>query len=69
MRDRAYAAKFLTEFQDRLMFGMDICSPEGERKNPRKLSAFLRDLLANGEIAEEVFNKVARGNAERILGV
>ncbi len=69
MRDRAYAAKFLTEFQDRLMFGMDICSPEGERKNPNKLSAFLRDLLAKGEISETVFNKVARGNAVRLLGL
>ena len=69
MRDRAYAAKFLVEFQDRLMFGMDICSPERERERPNKLSGFLRDMLANGDITEEVFNKVARGNAERILGV
>lgn len=69
MRDRKYAAKFLTEFQDRLMFGMDICSPEGERRNPNKLSGFLRDMLAKGEITETVFNKVARGNAIRILGV
>ena len=69
MRDRAYAAKFLTEFQDRLMFGMDICSPEGERKYPNKLSGFLRDMLAKGDITETVFNKVARGNAIRLLGV
>lgn len=69
MRDRAHAAKFLTEFQDRLMFGMDICSPEGERKCPNKLAGFLRDLLAKGEISETVFNKVARGNAIRLLGV
>ena len=69
MRDRAYAAKFLTEFQDRLMFGMDICSPEGERKSHNKLGGFLRDMLAKGDITDAVFNKVVRGNAERILGV
>ena len=69
MRDRAYAAKFLTEFQDRLLFGMDICSPEQERKKPNRLSGFLRDMLEKGDVSEEVFVKVARGNAERILGV
>ena len=69
MRDRKYAARFLSEFQDRLMFGMDICSPEGERKSHNPLGAFLRDMLAKGEVEESVFNKVVRGNAERILGV
>lgn len=69
MRDRKYAAKFLTEFQDRLLFGMDICSPEGERENPNPLAAFLRDLFAKGEITETVFNKVGRDNAVRILGL
>lgn len=68
-RDRAYAAKFLTEFQDRLLFGLDICSPEAERKSPRQLPALLRDMLASGEISETVFNKVARENAIRILGI
>ena len=69
MRDRKYAAKFLTEFQDRLMFGLDICSPEYERVAPHKLPAFLRELRASGEISETVFNKVARENAIRILGL
>ena len=69
MRDRKYAAKFLTEFQDRLLFGMGICSPEGERERPNPLAAFLRDLFAKGEITETVFNKVGRDNAVRILGL
>ena len=68
-RDRAYAVRFLEEFQDRLMFGMDICSPEGERRFHRGPDGFLRDLLAKGEISETVFRKIARDNAERILGV
>lgn len=69
MRDRAYAVKFLNEFQDRLLFGMDICSPEAERKWPKPLSDFLRDLYAKGEISETVFNKVGRDNAVRLLGL
>ena len=39
------------------------------RKSHNKLSGFLRDMLAKGDITEAVFNKVVRGNAERILGV
>ena len=70
-RDRAYAAKFLTEFQDRLCFGTDICSPESQRETPpdRELSWLLRDMLDKGEISETVFDKVAAGNARRIFGV
>jgi predicted TIM-barrel fold metal-dependent hydrolase len=69
MRDRAYAAKFLTEFQDRLFFATDICSPEMARKKPHDLGALLRDMAAKGEISQEVFEKVAAGNARRVLGV
>lgn len=68
-RDRAYAAKFLEEFQDRLMYGTDICSPEAQRERPFALGGFLRDMLAKGEISETVFDKVAAGNARRILEV
>ena len=68
-RDREYAAKFLTEFQDRLFFGTDICSPELARERPHDLGALLRDMLANGEITETVFDKVAAGNARRVLGI
>ena len=66
MRDRAHASRFLTEFQDRLLFGLDICSPEGERERPHELPRFLRDLVASGEISAIVFEKVARGNATRL---
>ena len=65
-RDRAYAAKFLTEFQDRLMFGMDICAPES---NVSKLPALLKDMRDKGEISQTVFDKVAHGNARRLLGI
>ena len=68
-RDRAHAAKFLAEFQDRLFFGLDICSPEDERKKVHELPALLKDMLAKGEITETVFRKVGRENAIRLLGL
>jgi predicted TIM-barrel fold metal-dependent hydrolase len=64
-RDRAYAAKFLTEFQDRLMFAMDICAPAHRSGLPE----LLKDMRDKGEISQTVFNKVAHGNARRILGI
>ena len=64
-RDREYAIKFLSEFQDRLMFGTDICPPD----TPTPLVDFLLDLKNSGDIADNVFSKVARENAVKILGL
>lgn len=68
-RDRAYAVRFLTEFQDRLMFGLDMCCPNVPASTDPALPPFLRSLRDSGEITEEVFGKIARGNAMRELGV
>jgi predicted TIM-barrel fold metal-dependent hydrolase len=62
-RDQEYAIKFLNEFQDRLMFGTDICAPD----TPTPLVDFLLDLKNTGDISEAVFEKIARENAIRIL--
>lgn len=67
-RDPEYAVRFLTEFQDRLLFGMDICTPPApDASNP--LVDFLLDLRKRRKIGEPVFQKVARENAIRILGL
>ena len=66
MRDPAYAAKFLTEFQGRIMFGIDICDPNGYVS---PLPGFLRELRSSGAISETVFRKVARENHIRELGL
>ena len=66
-RDRKYAVKFLTEFQDRLFFGTDICQPTMPTLRP--LANFLQDLLRTGELSQSIFNKVARENAIRVLGL
>ena len=67
IRDPEYAVRFLNEFQDRLCFGMDICLEPFE--NNIKLIPFLTGLRESGKISDEVFRKIARENALRILGV
>lgn len=64
-RDEEFAIKFLNEFQDRLMFGTDICAPD----TPTPLVDLLLKFRSEKRISEEVFQKVARENAIRILGL
>ncbi len=64
-RDTDYGPKFLEEFQDRLMFGTDLCFPD----MPIPLVDLLNDWRDTGKIGEEVFDKVARGNAIKLLGL
>ena len=67
-RDEEYAIKFLNEFQDRLMFGIDICSAPDDSEHTLLIN-FLNKLKAEGKISETVFNKIARENAIRLLGL
>ncbi len=67
MRDREYAAKFIAEFSDRLMYGCDICMPGQEF--PFRFDEFLTSMRESGEISEENYYKIVRGNAERILRI
>ena len=62
-RDPEYAVRFLDEFQDRLLFGTDICAPD----TPTPLVDLLIELRDSGKISETVFKKVARENAIRLL--
>jgi predicted TIM-barrel fold metal-dependent hydrolase len=62
-RDPDYGPRFLTEFQDRLLFGTDLCS----RDMPLPMVDLLLDWRDTGKITEEVFNKVARENAVKLL--
>lgn len=62
-RDPDYGPKFLTEFQDRLLFGTDLCHPDMRID----LIDLLLDWRDTGKISEEVFNKVARENAVRVF--
>lgn len=64
-RDEEYGPAFLEEFQDRLYFGTDMCFPT----MPVELPALLIDWRDSGRISREVFEKVAYGNAVRLLGL
>ena len=64
-RDPEHAIAFLTEFQDRALFGLDICAPD----TPAPIVGFLKELWAAGKLSSVVFDKIVRGNACRILGV
>ena len=69
MRDPEYAAKFLGEFSDRVVFGLGARSPEDAASALPPLPGFLRGLRDSGAISAEVFTRVASGNAKRIAGV
>jgi len=64
-RDLDYAARFVEEFQDRLYFGTDICAPN----TATPLVDLMLSMRDEGRISETVFNKIARQNAVRLLGL
>jgi len=64
-RDHDYGPKFLEEFQDRLFFGTDICFFD----MPFPLVDLLLDWRDTKKISETVFQKVARENALKLLGL
>ena len=64
-RDRAFGIRFLNEFQDRILFGTDICFADAEADIPTL--RYLRELLSSGEIDPGVFDKITGKNALKIL--
>jgi predicted TIM-barrel fold metal-dependent hydrolase len=64
-RDAAFGIRFLNEFQDRILFGTDVCFADAAGRT-RHLE-WLRGLLAEGVITEEGWEKITHRNALRIL--
>jgi predicted TIM-barrel fold metal-dependent hydrolase len=64
-RDPEFGYAFIEEFQDRLLFGTDICSPDDDRK----LSFWLDKAAGDGMISQKAYARVCRENALRLLGV
>lgn len=64
-RDRDFGVRFLNEFQDRILFGTDVCfaDPEGDIPTLQ----YLRELLSGGAISREVFDKITGTNALKVL--
>ena len=64
-RDPEFGCAFMEEFQDKLLFGTDICRPGQELPQP----GFLRRIVAEGKISREAFEKITWQNANRLLGL
>ena len=56
----------MTEFQDRLCFGIDICSAN-ERPADHKLLDFMNKMLADNCISREIYDKIMYKNAVALL--
>jgi len=55
----------MEEFQDRLLFGTDICAPHNETPLVDFLNAAGRD----GSISRQAYEKIAWRNADRLLNL
>ncbi len=64
-RDPEFGYQFMAEFQDRLLFGTDICDP----RNETPLIDFIKDAHAAGHISQEAYEKICWRNAEKLLGL
>ncbi len=62
-RDEEYGPRFLEEFQDRLMFGTDICGFD----NRFPMIDLLKEWRDGKKISGEVFEKIARANAAKLF--
>lgn len=66
-RDPEYAAKFVEEFSDRIMYGCDICSRNDTFMYT--FDEFLTKMLEDGMFSEENYAKIVRYNAVKLLGL
>jgi predicted TIM-barrel fold metal-dependent hydrolase len=64
-RDEAFGVAFLNEFQDKLVFGTDVCFGDAEGRMPHL--AYLRRLLAEGRLSQDAFDKITAKNALRVM--
>ena len=65
-RDPEWGYAFIDEFQDRLLFALDICYPENDKC---ELLDFMNDAVKAGDISRDAYEKIMGGNAERLLNL
>ena len=65
MRDPEYAARFIEEFADRILYGCDICA--ATNTFPFDFAAFLDKMLDDGMISPQNYRKIVRDNAIKLL--
>ena len=64
-RDPEYAARFLEEFSDRVLFGIDMVCPLNTHQYD--YDNFLYQMVDDGYLSAENYYKFVRGNAEKLL--
>ncbi len=66
-RDPDYAYRFIEEFADRMMYGLDYCAPSN--LHTYKMAKFLDDSYLSGCISEKNYRAICRGNVIRELNL
>ena len=66
-RDPDWGYAFMTEFQDQLLFGTDVCRPGNKDDVLIYLKDFMEEGLAAGKLSQEAFDKISHQNAQRLL--
>ena len=64
-RDPDFGYKFLERFQDKLLFGTDICYPD----QPVPIVDYFKAAATDGHISNAAFEKIGWRNACRLLGL
>ncbi len=67
VRDPEFACAFMEEFQDRLCYGTDICSPNNMNDLRVMLPDYLEQWREKGMISQEICEKILYRNALKIL--
>ncbi len=62
-RDPDYGYKFLEEFQDKLLFGTDLCRFYQEVP----IISYIKEAVKDGKISRVTYDKITEENARRIL--
>ena len=65
MRDEAFGLAFLEKYADRLFFATDMVNKD----MVFPLGAWLDEKVASGQLSREAYEKIVRGNAQRIFGL
>ena len=65
MRDPEFSVGFLEEFADRILYGCDMCHKESVHQYT--FDDFLNGLRRDGALREEVYRKIVRENAVKLL--
>jgi len=64
-RDPEFGYSFMEQFQDRVLFGTDICVPDQELPQ----GPYLKQAVEQGKISREAYEKITHVNAEKLLGL